>query len=528
MENVRHLREKLRQHGRQALQLPLAQCLSADPRRAVRYRLRAGPLYIDYSRNRIDDAILALLIEYAEACRLSARITQLFAGAALNSTENQPALHWTWRAGAGQMVQAGLERLAQSAEAVRAGSLRGFSGRPLKHIVNIGIGGSDLGVRLLHDALSARYREDSLDVDFLSNLDPKDQQGVLEGSDPESTLFVICSKSFTTQETLCNAARARSWLQAAAGGRDSSGQFFAVTAAPSAAIEFGIRPEQVLVIQDGLVGRYSLWSPMSLAAVLALGFAPFRALLAGAEEMDQHFQSTPLAENAPVLLGLLDVWNHSFCGLHTQACIPYDQDLAMLPAYLAQLFMESNGKGVTHDGDAAWSSAPVVWGGVGSNSQHSFGQFLHQGLEVAGVDFLLPLGVRGGKERTGADDVRQHAALFAHCLAQAQVLMHGWQEQVAHKNLPGDRPSTLILYPHLDAGNLGRLLALYEHRCFVQAVLWNINPFDQWGVERGKRLAGDIERRLLDAGTGGGSLPADACAEENIALYLKACRGEGE
>ena len=536
-ERKKTLQNTLRKHGSRMKHLSLTQQFAADPDRQRRYAVRADPLRIDYSRNGIDDVGLSLLEDYAQACRLPEKVAQLFSRGKIDAEDHHTALHWAWRTlpsridialhgkSLGPEIAAGLQQLQYWAEALHLGRLRGYSSKPFHHIVHIGIGGSDTGVRLLYDAFR-HWRCPDFSVTFLSNIDPKALRRTLADCDPETTLFVLCSKSFTTLETLKNAHSVRQWLQAHARNRGVDGHFLAVTNAPQAAVEFGVPRDQIRFVQDWVGGRYSVWSPVALSVVLAFGFAPFQEFLAGAESMDRHFRDQPLRGNAPALLGLLDVWHRSFCGIGTLACVPYDQGLSWLPEYLAQLMMESNGKGVNRAGGQTWSCAPIVWGGVGSNSQHSFGQFLHQGIDAVAVDFLV--GWRAGEaevdngreEWERARDVEHHALLFANCLAQAQALMQGREDPEVHKALPGNRPSTLILYEFLNPFTLGNLLALYEHRTFVQAVLWDIDPFDQWGVEQGKHLAKGITHALLGHATPDqcGAAP-DACSYEHIALY---------
>ncbi|MHC8441767.1 MAG: glucose-6-phosphate isomerase [Candidatus Eutrophobiaceae bacterium] len=499
-----------------------------DSHRAQNWAFSCSRLQIDCSRNRLDNKTLELLIEYARAKRLPQLIKALFTGEHINSSEDKPALHWIFRCGYIPVSRLGDRNIHAFMEtqrcALRAleqqvfkGALCGYSGKPLRHILNIGIGGSDIGPRLLHQSLHAHIRN-GYSVDFLSNTDPYTLSQLLAKTDPEITLCIISSKSFSTAETLLNAQSVRAWMRSKAGSRDCSQQFWAITSNLEAASAFGIAAQHTFELPEWVGGRYSLWSAIALPTILCCGMDVYLDLLRGGNEMDTHFRQTDLAKNVPALLGMLDVWHRDFCATHTLACIPYDNRLGLLPEYLAQLFMESNGKGIRRtENGIPDSCAPVLWGGVGSNNQHSFSQLLHQGLETHPADFLVGLS-------PSMEHPEHHAMLFANCLAQTQVLMHGHREEGApHKDLPGNRPSNLILYDKLDPETLGNLIALYEHRAFTQAMIWDINPFDQWGVEYGKCTANNFLHLLLSSNNGEQGIPEpDASSLRAIKAYQQA------
>jgi glucose-6-phosphate isomerase len=485
--------------------------LLADPGRPARLSLEAGPLHADVSRQKLDDAILAELAAWAHACGFEARREALFAGAIANPTEGRPALHTALRGVGGDAavasdVAAQRRRTTALAERLRGGGLPGFRGAPLGALVCLGIGGSDLGPRLVCDALRARG---DFDVRYVANVDPDDLDRELDGLDPATTAFAVVSKTFTTRETLANADAARAWLVAGGCPPDSAAaQFIAITAAPDAARRRGFLPELMLEFRDWVGGRYSLWSSVGFGIAVRCGAAAFDALLDGAAVIDRHFRDTPLANNLPARLGLVSVWNRAFLGLPTQAIIPYAERLRLLPAWAQQLVMESNGKSATLKGTRIERpTSPVVWGTSGTNAQHSFFQQLHQGPDVVPVDFIVARESRTAPTAAGDD---RHRILVANCLAQAAALALGRDapDGDLHRHFPGDRPSTLITLPRLDAASLGALLACWEHATFTAAVVLGINPFDQFGVEYGKVMAGTVERLLageapdgLDAAT---------------------------
>lgn len=451
--------KKLEAHAGSWRTTQLADLLAQDPGRAQRMSIAAPGLRLDYARQRVDATTLELLAQLAAERGFEAWREALLAGQAINTTENRPAWHTALRAGsdAPAEVKEALQRMKGLYPKVKSS---------FKRIINLGTGGSDLGPRLLADALS----DGALDVRFAANVDPLDLKRALAGAEPDHTLFVVASKTFTTQETMSNAAAAKQW-----GGR----HFYAVTANVEAAKAFGAA--EVLPMWDWVGGRYSVWSAVGFSALCAIGPAAFDEFLAGAGDMDRHFCAAPLEASAPALLALLGVWNGNFLGAATQAVLPYSNALRLLPAYLQQLEMESNGKRVDREGrDIAYATAPVLWGAEGTVSQHSFHQLLHQGTQAVPVDFVV----------AGVDPV-----LDANAEAQARALASGTAAGAAlpaWRRYPGNRPSSTIRLDRLDARRLGSLLALYEHKVFTQGVIWNINSFDQWGVELGKQLAGQI------------------------------------
>jgi glucose-6-phosphate isomerase len=468
---------------------------AADPDRASRMSLEFGELFLDYSRHLVTPETMRLLIALAEQARVSDWVRRMFSGDPINDTENQPALHVALRCDrphfpdSGDVLPKVREALAQMRSVVgqvRAGALCGSTGKPVRSVVNLGIGGSDLGPRMLTRALRA-HCTGGPQVRFVANADPSDLETVVRDLDPETTFFIVASKTFTTEETLANARRARAWLAGSLPRHaDPLAHFFAVTAYVDRAREFGIGIERILPIWSWVGGRFSVWSAVGLPVALAMGMDRFDALLEGARGMDAHFHATPLDRNMPVILALLSVWYTNFWDARTQAVIPYSEDLRELPAYLQQLAMESNGKRVDRDGRAVdYPTAPIVWGASGTSSQHSFHQLLHQGTHLVPVDFII-----AAMSGAGGD------ALAANAIAQAMALMNGHTVPGApHRDHPGNRPSGIIVLDRLSPEALGQLLALYEHKVFVEGVIWNINSFDQWGVELGKTLA----RALLPA-----------------------------
>ena len=482
--------------------------LFADPDRAARFSARMGDMLFDYSKTNIDAEGLELLIGLAEATGVADKREAMFSGAAINETEGRAVLHTALRnldasvivGGADVMpaVRATLARMEAFARDVRAGRFRGQGGA-ITDVVNIGIGGSDLGPAMAVLAL-APYA-DGPRCHFVSNVDGAHVHDVLRGLNPETTLVIVASKTFTTIETMTNAETALRWM--AAKVADPAAQFAAVSTAAEKTAAFGIDPARVFGFEDWVGGRYSMWGPIGLSLMLAVGPADFRAFLAGAAAMDAHFRAAPFGQNLPVLLALVGLWHNQICGHATRAVLPYDQRLSRLPAYLQQLEMESNGKRVAMDGsDLAMHSGPVVWGEPGTNGQHAFYQLIHQGTRVIPCEFLL---ARHGHE---PDLAHQHRLLAANCLAQSEALLRGrslaeataimakkglagaeLDRQARHRVFPGNRPSTTLLYPQVDPFTFGAIVALYEHRVFVEGVILGINSFDQWGVELGKELA---------------------------------------
>ncbi|MCB1960889.1 MAG: glucose-6-phosphate isomerase [Rhodocyclaceae bacterium] len=509
----------------------MREMFAADADRAARMQARMGPVFVDYSKNRIDETGLSALCELADASHLRRAIDAMFAGAPINITEHRAVLHTALRAprtpalrGDGEdvntAVHAELDRLGAFANAVREGTWTGFTGQPVRDIVNIGIGGSDLGPRLVCDALRP-LGHPRLRTHFVANVDGARITGLLRQLDPATTLFVIASKTFTTQETLTNAATARQWFLAQGGGEaDIARHFVAVSTNAEAVAGFGIDPANMFGFWDWVGGRYSLWSAIGLPIMLAVGPAAFRELLAGAHAMDVHFRTAPWRDNLPVLLALIGVWYVNGLGAATHMVAPYDHGLRQLPGYLQQLDMESNGKSTTATGQPVeGATGPVVWGASGINGQHAFYQLLHQGTQLIPADFVVSL-------RNPNSPPAHHRIVLANCIAQAQALMTGRTpdearaemqaagiaparitELLPHRSFPGNRPTNLILLDALTPHSLGALLAMYEHKVFTQGVLWGVNSFDQWGVELGKQLARRIEAAFAD-----GSYPADADA----------------
>lgn len=512
----------LKEHYRGIRNAHMRDMFASDPERARRFTGRAADFVVDFSKHRITEETLSLLIELAQAVELGSRVREMFSGAAVNLSEKRAALHVALRAPATAgfrvngidvmpAVHAELERMYDCVRRLDAGEMKGWSGRSIDTVVNIGIGGSDLGPRLAAEALYGQ-RATRLDIHFVTNVDGRDLSGVLERCNAETTLFIIASKSFTTVETLANANSARLWL-VHQGCLDPAAHFLAVTNKDAAAVAWGIRPDRVHRIWDWVGGRYSVWSSVGLPFALQIGPEGFREFLAGAHALDRHFLEAPVRENIPTLLALLDVWYANFFRAATRAVVPYDQRLRLLPEYLGQLVMESNGKSVDiHGRRVRHETSPVVWGALGTNAQHAFFQLLHQGTQLVPIDFLLPL-------RSG-DDGHHRRLLVASCLAQSKALMFGRDDRRRrHRHFPGNQPSTTILYQDLTPFTLGGLLALYEHRTFAGAVLWGINPFDQWGVELGKELTQELVAEL----EGGAAGIHDA----STASLLKSYRGPG-
>ena len=507
--------------------LSLRRLFERDPERFASFSFGHEDLLVDLSKEKIDRGALDALLALARASALPARREALFAGEAVNTTEGRAALHMALRGGAdehaavdGIAVRPEVEAVRESflgfAEDIRSGRRGALDGAPFSDVVHIGIGGSHLGPEMAVRAL--RPDHDGPRIHFVSNVDGAALADTVAPLDPGRTLVLVASKTFTTLETMTNARSARRWLGAALGDRAGE-HLAAISSNVEAAARFGIEPDRVFGFRDWVGGRYSLWSAIGLPVAIAIGAGRFRDLLAGAASMDRHFRTAPLEGNLPVLMGLVSAWRRNIMGWPCVALVPYDQRLERLPAYVQQLAMESNGKSVARDGSpAARSTAPVVWGEPGTNAQHSFFQLLHQGTDIVPVEFIIAAEARGGA------DASHHRLLAASCLAQGQALAFGRTAEeargemaaagltgadaerlVPHRTFPGDRPSTTIVHRRLDARSLGRLVALYEHRVFVEAALWDINPFDQWGVELGKSLAEGLGPALE-----GGPLPGGA------------------
>jgi glucose-6-phosphate isomerase len=497
---------------------------------------RAAGLILDYSKNLVTDETLVLLVKAAESIGLQDKIEALFRGDKLNITEQRPALHTALRDFTGTApftteVVAVLSRMGELVKAISGGQWQGATGNRISDVVNIGIGGSHLGPMMVTDALTA-YRQGQVRCHFVSNIDSTDILAVLQTLRAESTLFVVSSKSFSTLETLQNAAAARSWLQRGIGpDGDVAGHFLAVTASPDKAHEFGIPRENILPMWDWVGGRYSLWSAIGITAALSIGIDNFNRLRKGAAAMDSHFREAPFNSNLPVLLALLEIWYINYWGAESHAVLPYNHHLRYLPEFLQQLEMESNGKSVSLDHrEVDYPTASVLWGTVETNGQHSFHQLLHQGTRLIPVDFIVAL-------KPDSEGDTHHPYLFANCLAQANALMTGksidvirqelmseavsdetLQQMLQHRQMPGNRPSNTILMETLGPETLGALIALYEHKVYVQSVIWNINPFDQWGVELGKVISNQVYDRLTDQNT---EIQFDSSTEGLIDLYKK-------
>ena len=511
--------QALETHAIEAKDWQLRALFAADAERFPKLTVDAAGLFLDYSKNRLDGRTLELLANLARERGLEARRDAMFAGEKINLTENRAVLHTALRAPRtaqltvdGQDViadvHAVLDRVRAFSDTVRAGTWTGYTGKPITDVVNIGIGGSDLGPKMICLALR-QYTHPRLTMHFVSNVDGHDIDAALAKVNPETTLFIIASKTFTTAETMMNAQTARAWFLQHAKESELSRHFVAVSTNTEAIKAFGIDPANMFPFWDWVGGRYSVWSAIGLPVALAVGFGYFSDLLGGAHAMDLHFKETPLDKNMPVLLGLAGFWNRQFLGCPSVSIAPYHQDLNRFPAYLQQLEMESNGKRVTRDGQPVdVPTCPVVWGDCGTNGQHAYFQLLHQGTDVTPIDFIAAL-------RPAHDFENHHAALLANCFAQSEAFMRGktldevradLQQQglsqdeierlAPHKTFPGNRPSNTILMEYLNPYTLGALIALYEHKTFVQGVLWDVNSFDQWGVELGKVLAKNIEAEL--------------------------------
>ena len=503
----RDLREQ-----RHASRFDLRQLFASDPLRFKRYTIAQGELLLDYSKHYVNEDTMDCLVALADALDLRDWIRKLMTGERINVTENRPVLHTALRSARPVMldghdvtqdvarVRAQMRRFS---DALRAGSLKGATGQAFTDVINIGIGGSDLGPALAVEAL-APYATKQPRVHFMSNVDGAHVDGILSSLDPRTTLAIVVSKTFTTQETLTNARTVRAWLQRSV-GEDSGKHFAAVTANVNAAHGFGIEDERIFEFWDWVGGRYSMWSAVGLPIAIAAGMDAFEEMCDGARDMDEHFATAPFNVNMPVVMALLGVWCIDFFGRRAHVVLPYDMRLKRFPDYLQQLEMESNGKRVTRDGQPVdYDTCPVVWGSPGTNGQHAFYQMLHQGTEVVPADFVVC-----AKPHHALPE--HHAILLANCYAQSEALMRGKSEDEArsemqsqglsaaeidrllpHRVFPGNRPSSTLVLDALTPRALGALIALYEHKVFTQSIIWGINAFDQWGVELGKKLADRI------------------------------------
>ena len=509
----------------------LRDLFAADPGRCAALTVESGGLHFDYSKQRVNAETLALLVALAEASGLSDKTARMFAGEHINVSEDRAVLHVALRRSSGPFpsgadvmpeVLATRQRMADFAERLRAGKCIGHDGMPIRDVVNIGIGGSDLGPKMMNQALRS-LAHPALGVHYVSNLDGAQIAPLLQTLDPRTTLFIVVSKTFTTQETMVNAQTARAWLRANLGDAvDLSAHFAAVSSRPERAVAFGLDAERVFPIWDWVGGRYSLWSAVGLALMVAIGSHAFEAMLRGAERMDEHFRTAPFARNMPVLMALLGIWNTNFLGAETNAVLPYNESLRFFPSFLQQLEMESNGKSVTADGQVVGcATSPIVWGELGNNGQHAFFQLLHQGGRIVPCDFIA-------SARSDFPLPGHHEALLANCFAQSSALAFGRtadevrraleQEGLSaeaikallpHRVFAGNQPSSTLLMAALEPEALGALVALYEHKVFAHGAILGINPFDQWGVELGKAVASRIlpafhdesQAKALDAST---------------------------
>ncbi len=500
-------------HYEHVRHLHLRTLFADDPRRGEHMTAEAAGLYLDYSKNLVTDETLKLLMQLAEECRLRQRIDAMFCGEKINITENRAVLHVALRAPKGAsiivdgenvvpQVHAVLDKMADFSDRIRSGAWQGYTGKRIRNVVNIGIGGSDLGPVMAYEALK-HYSERAMIFRFVSNVDGSDFAEAVHDLDPAETLFIVSSKTFTTLETMTNAHTARDWSLAAFGGdrKAIAKHFVAVSTNAAEAAKFGIDPAQVFGFWDWVGGRYSMTSAIGLSTMLAIGPAHFRAMLNGFHQMDEHFWTASFENNLPVLMGLLTLWYTDFFGTQAVAVLPYEQYLKRFPAYLQQLTMESNGKQVTLDGSrVSYNTSPIYWGEPGTNGQHSFYQLIHQGTRLIPCDFiafietLSPLG-------------RHHDILMSNVFAQSEALAFGKTSEqvkaegtpdwlVPHRIFEGNRPSNTLLAEQLTPETLGKLVALYEHSVFTQGAIWGINPFDQWGVELGKVLAQRIVPEL--------------------------------
>ncbi|OEJ66214.1 glucose-6-phosphate isomerase [Magnetovibrio blakemorei] len=539
----------LQTHQKEIAALHMRDLFAQEPDRFESFSLRCGEIFLDYSKNRITAQTLPLLFDLARAADVEGWRERMFTGEKINTSENRAVLHVALRNMSNQpimvdgvdvmpQVQDVLERVGAFSHNVRNGTWRGFNGQRITDIVNIGIGGSNLGPMMVCEALSP-YVSPDLKMHFVSNIDGTHIDETLAKLSPETALFIISSKTFTTQETMTNAAAVRDWFLAAPQTTEAAiaHHFVAVSTNVEAAIEFGITADNVFESWDWVGGRYSLWSATGLPIALAVGMDRFTELLAGAHEMDQHYRTAPLEQNMPVILAMLGVWYINFFAAESQAILPYDHHLEHFITYLQQTDMESNGKSVARDGaKVGHLTGPIIWGMPGSDGQHAFFQHLHQGTSLVPMDFLAPINLFKPTDH-------HHRILLANFFAQTEALMKGKTEQEARADLTaeglrgerlesllpykifaGNKPSNTILFDQLDPKNLGALIALYEHKIFVQSNIWNVNCFDQWGVELGKKLAGNILPELAD------DIPARGhdCSTTGLIAHYKARRHAGD
>jgi glucose-6-phosphate isomerase len=536
----------LEQHWQEMGQVHLRSLFEQDPRRPLQMTLSAAGLHVDYSKNLVTQQTLGLLFKLAETLDLQGWIRRMFAGDHINNTEGRAVLHVALRNRSNRpifvdghdvmpQINAVLGQVETFTRQVRGGEWRGYTGERITDVVNIGIGGSNLGPLMVCEALKP-YQSPELRVHFVSNVDGTHLAETIRHLDPATTLFVVASKTFTTQETMTNAHSARDWLVGALGDEAAvSDHFVAVSTSAERVAAFGIDTNHMFGFWDWVGGRYSLWSAIGLPIALAIGYENFCELLAGAHDMDEHFRSAELSENLPAILALIGVWYANFAGARTHAVLPYDQYLGKLPAYLQQGDMESNGKRVTRDGVAVeYATGPVVWGEPGTDGQHAFYQLIHQGTQMIPSDFIAPI-----HSQNPVGD--HHAKLMANFFAQTEALMRGRTREEAlaemeaegmsperaaelapHRTFPGNRPTNSILMERLTPRTLGALVAMYEHRIFVQGVVWGVNSYDQWGVELGKQLASVILREIEE---GRVSCPHDSSTQTLLEYFLRHRQG---
>ncbi|ETK23268.1 glucose-6-phosphate isomerase [Pseudomonas sp. FH1] len=533
--------QALNQH-RQAMQdFSMREAFNADPQRFSQFTLSSCGLFLDYSKNLITSETRDLLVGLAKEVGLKDAINSLYAGEPVNSSEGRPALHTALRRPVGDKLSVNgvnimpdvhkvLNQITDLVGRIHDGLWRGYTEKPITDVVNIGIGGSFLGPELVSEALLS-YAHKGVRCHYLANIDGSEFHELTMKLRAETTLFIVSSKSFNTLETLKNAQAARAWYLAQGGSEaELYRHFIAVSSNNAAAVAFGIREENIFPMWDWVGGRYSLWSAIGLPIALAIGMSNFKELLSGAYTMDQHFQNAPFEQNMPVLLGLLGVWYGNFWGAQSHAILPYDHYLRNITKHLQQLDMESNGKSVRQDGTpVATDTGPVIWGGVGCNGQHAYHQLLHQGTQLIPADFIVPI--------VSFNPVSDHHQwLYANCLSQSQALMLGKtraeaetelrdkgipedevQKLAPHKVIPGNRPSNTIVVERISPRRLGALVAMYEHKVFVQSVIWGINAFDQWGVELGKELGKGVYNRL----TGAEEILADDASTQGLINYFR-------
>ncbi|MGD2172494.1 MAG: glucose-6-phosphate isomerase [Gammaproteobacteria bacterium] len=502
--------QELRDHAERIGGLHLSKLFAESPNRFKKFKLRKGNILIDFSKQRITRETTGLLCKLARESDLSAWIDDLFSGDRINTSEGRPALHTALRLPSGSKldlngenivdsIQETLARMDQIVTRIHAGQWRGYSGLPVDTIVSIGVGGSELGPLMASEALAGRNSKKAVDLSilFVSTMDGSQIANRLNTFNPATTLFIISSKSFTTIDSLSNANTALQWLRHASGAPDDvlyRRHFIGISASDEKMEAWGIPPNSRLRLWDWVGGRYSMWSAIGLPIALEIGMDGFREMLAGAHAMDKHFRTAELEKNLPVMLALISIWNINFLGIRAHAILPYDGRLSHLPSYLEQLEMESNGKSVSRSGEPVdYSTCPIIWGEVGPNAQHAFYQLLHQGTESVMCDFLVA--ARRYQHSGNPELQQQHVLTLANCLAQSRILAlgdkanHADKDRSVFKRYRGNQPSTTLVLDELTPYSFGQLIALYEHKVFVQSVIWDINPFDQWGVELGKQMA---------------------------------------